>query len=138
MTGRSTVHWLAACAAILGLGCGDGGPQGGELIVELVGGSGGSANLAALSFTLQAVPPNTIDTATVACGGCKLFMARVTEGELRGVITGPLASGPLLRVTVSDRRSPEAYVTQVLEAAKQDYTLVSTSGIRIEIPTTRR
>lgn len=135
MTGRSSVQWLAACAVMLGLGCGDGGPQGGELTVELVG---GSANLAALSFTLRAVPPNTIDTATVACGGCKLFLARVTEGELRGVITGVLASGPLLRVTVSDRRSPEAYVTQVLEAATQNYTLASTSGIRIEIPSTRQ
>lgn len=120
---------VSAFSVALALAC-DGGPQAGELVLEL---ATVSEQLGAVSFTVTAGEPNTIDTLTAACSGCQLFTVRRSEREIRGVITGQIGAGPLVRAAVSDVTTPISYGGVVIEAAAPDFQLVAISGTRLVI-----
>lgn len=107
------------------LGSCDSGPKAGEIVAEIVT---PIVELGAASFRARALEPYTVDTVTAACAGCTVYMTRVTDREVRGVVTGRFGAGPLLRVMVSDRSLREPYSVDLLELAAPDYSLPSISG----------
>ena len=117
-------------AAMLVIAC-DGGPKAGEIVMELVN---PDQPLGALVFTVTSAESFTVDSVTSTCVGCQLFTLRRSERDVRAVITGQLAVGPLIRVAVSDVKTPGAYGAVVIEAAARDFQLVSLTRIRLEIP----
>ena len=121
---------LFPLAVAMVAGC-DSGPQAGDLTVQLVS---PVENLGALSFRITAAEPTMIDTVTAACAGCSVFTTRISGSEMRGVVTGDIGPGAVLRVSVLDTKVPEAYVGQVLEASAPDYELVSITGMELTIP----
>ena len=121
---------LIPLAVVLAAGC-DSGPQAGDLTMHLVS---PVEDLGALSFSITATEPTMIDTVTAACAGCTVFTTRISGSEMRGVVTGDIGPGAVLRVSVSDTKVPEAYVGQVLEASAPDYELVSITGMELTIP----
>ena len=121
---------LVPLAVAIVAGC-DSGPQAGDLTVQLVS---PVEDLGALSFSITATEPTMIDTVTAACAGCTVFTTRISGSEMRGVVTGEIGPGAVLRVSVSDTKVPEAYVGQVLEASAPDYELVSITGMELTIP----
>ncbi len=120
---------IATVAAVLGLGTAvgscDSGPKAGEITAEIVT---PVTELGAASFSARALEPYTIDTVTAACSGCTAYMTRVTEREVRGIVTGRFGGGAVLWVTVSDRGVRDPYSIQLLELAAPDYSLPSVAG----------
>ncbi len=114
--------WAAASVlgTALALACSS-GPDAGELVAQFETGAG---PLSAVSFTVRAEEPQTIDTLTAACAGCRLFTVRVSGREVRGVLTGSLGSGPAFRLRVSDVDPIGAYGGFVMEATDAAFRLV--------------
>ena len=121
---------LIPLAVAMAAGC-DSGSQAGDLTMQLVS---PVEDLGALSFTITAAEPTMIDTVTAACVGCSAFTTRISEREVRGVVTGDIGPGAVLRISVSDTKVREAYVGQVVEASAPDYELVSITGMELTIP----
>jgi hypothetical protein len=121
---------LIPVAVALVAGC-DSGPQAGDLTMHLVS---PVEDLGALSFRITAAEPTTIDTVTAACAGCSVFATRISASEMRGVVTGDVGPGAVLRISVTDTKVPQAYLGQVLEASAPDYELVSSTGMQLTIP----
>ncbi|KPK07229.1 MAG: hypothetical protein AMS20_03195 [Gemmatimonas sp. SG8_28] len=112
-------------AAGTALGSCDSGPKAGEIVAEIVT---PVVELGAASFRARALEPYTIDTVAAACTGCTAYMTRVTDREVRGIVTGRFGAGPLVRVTVSDRDVRDPYSVELLELAAPDYSLPSVAG----------
>ena len=74
-----------------------------------------------------------ITSAAVACTGCRVFAEQPSATELRAVVTGNLAAGPLVRVSVSDTKSPDAYTVQIVQVSSRTYQLRSTGGYSLSI-----
>ncbi len=117
-------------AAMLVIACEGGGPKAGEIVMELVN---PDQPLGALVFTVTSVESFTVDSVTSICVDCRLFTLRRSERDVRAVITGQLAVGPLIRIAVSDVKTPAAYGAVVIEAAAPDFQLVSLTRIGLEI-----
>ena len=120
----------AAIAALL-VSC-DSGPKAGDVTASL---ATPHQELGSVMFQVTAMAPNTIQGLTAACTGCKAFMSRVSDSEVRGIVTGPFGPGALVHVTVSNRRVPQAYAIQLLEMARTDYGLTALSGSTLQFPT---
>jgi hypothetical protein len=120
---------IVTVAAVLGLGTAlgscDSGPKAGEIVAEIVT---PVTELGAASFVTRALEPFTIETATAACPGCAVYTTRVTDREIRGIVTGRFGAGPVVRVTVSDRGVRDPYSIQLLELAAPDYSLPTVAG----------
>ncbi len=122
---------IAASIVALLVSC-DSGPKAGDVTASL---ATPHQELGSVMFKVTAVAPNTIEGLTAACSGCMAFMSRVSESEVRGIVTGPLGGGALVHVAVSDRRVPEAYSVVLLELARADYGLAALSGSSLQFPT---
>ncbi len=116
-------------AARLVIAC-DGGPKAGEIVMELVN---PDQPLGALVFTVTSAESFTVDSVTSICVDCRLFTLRRSERDVRAVITGQLTVGPLIRIAVSDVKTPAAYDAVVIDAAARDFQLVSLTRIGLEI-----
>jgi len=110
----------------------DSGPKAGDVTASL---ATPHQELGSVMFQVTAAAPNTIEGLTAACTGCKAFMSRVSDSEVRGIVTGPFGPGALVHVTVSNTRVPEAYTIQLLELARTDYGLTALSGSTLQFPT---
>ncbi len=97
----------------------DSGPKAGELTAALTT----TTQLGAAMFKVIAVEPYTIEDLTAACSGCRAFMTRVSDREVRGIVTGTFGAGPLVHVGVSDRSVPEAYTIELMQLARTTYAL---------------
>jgi hypothetical protein len=128
---QSAATAIGALAVLLSC---DSGPPSGDLTVEF---SSGQPQLAAVMFEVTATDPHTIDALAPACSGCQLFTARVSERVMRGILTGAVSAGPVVRVTVPDVRVPEGYTVRLMQLAQADYTLVTLVGSSLSIPTER-
>lgn len=122
---RTLLRRVALAAVALAVWTCDTGPKAGEIAAEFVG---PHATLGAASFLVTALDPFTIDTVTAACTGCNAYMTRVSSTEVRGIVTGPFGSEPVVYVTVSDRDERDPYAIRLLELAGTDYTPVAISG----------
>ncbi len=124
---RGAILVLAAA----GLAACDAGPKSGQLTFELTAPLG---NTGAVVFSVLGVAPLAVQGVVPACVGCQVFMTSLTDQELRGVVIGPLTTGPLVHVTVSDIRRPEAYTAEIREVAANDHTLLAATGYTLALP----
>ncbi len=124
------VRWAALAVMVAAMSC-DSGPKAGEIVAELVT---PQQTLGAAMFRVSAVEPYAIDSVTPACSGCRTFTSRVSERELRGVVTGSLSAGPLVRVMVSDRDAQSGYSILLLQLAATTYEIVSLGGSSLTFP----
>lgn len=114
---------------LFGAAC-DTGPEAGELVFAL---STPNADDGAVQFTLTAVAPNTIDGVAAACAGCQVFVETVREAEVRGVLVGEIMAGAALRVTVSDRKSPDMYAASVVAVASRTFALQNAGAYSLTV-----
>lgn len=75
----------------------------------------------AIQFTATAVTPDSIVSVAAACSGCQLFTVRVSATEVRGVVTGDVTAGAVLRLTVTNVGKPEAFAASVVAAASKTF-----------------
>ncbi len=106
------------------------GPAAGELTVSLVT---PNSDDGALVVRVTASESQEITGATVACTGCKIFPERPSATELRAVVTGDLVAGPLVRVSVTDTKSPTSYTVTVQQVASRTFQVRSPSGYSLTI-----
>jgi len=116
-------------AALLGMlvvlgGC-DSGPKAGDLVFDL---TTPNQDDGAIQFRLTATAPASLVSLAAECAGCLVYAEAVSDTEIRGVLLGTVVPGPVLRVTVSDRGSPQSYVATVVAVSDRQYALRSSSG----------
>jgi len=102
----------------LGLACGDGtGPVDRTLVVRLDAAPGDDG---AIVFRVLAAGQERIDTVMPACNACRVFSRRVSDAQVRVVVTGSLAPGALVRIGVSNP-VPQSYTAFAVEGASRSY-----------------
>ena len=126
---------LATIAILFGLSCGDSGPGdptpvAGNLTFSL---TTPNADDGAVLITMTATGGNTITAIAAACSGCLLFSEIVSATQVKGVVTGTLSAGPLVRITVSDANTPSAYSGQINQVASTTFEVRSTSGYALTV-----
>ena len=114
-------------AALLGPAC-DGEPEVGELAVEF---STTTSQDRAIFFKVEAALPRTILGISADCRDCEAFSYAVSDTLMYAVITGPLVSGPIARVTVSDVGSWREYSLTLVEVAGRDHQLRPVSAYQL-------
>lgn len=92
------------------------GPAAGEVTLSL---TTPNTDDGALAFVVSVPAPNEITGATAACGACEVFYTRVSATELRGIVTGPLVTGPVVRLAVAQAGPTQVYRFAVLSAASR-------------------
>ena len=120
--------WVVLLAVLAFLGCDT--RQSGELVYALETPHNDDG---AIQFTLQASPGYEILGVTTSCSSCELFIRGISARHVRAVVTGPLGSGPLLRVMVSDVETPRVYTAQIVQVSSMGYELRSTVGYRLTL-----
>jgi hypothetical protein len=113
-----TRRWLLAGAALLAAACLD-GPTAGEVTLAL---QTPNQDDGAVSFRILVSAPNEVTGVTATCDSCLAFVSRVSPTELRGIITGNLAAGPVARISVLDGSPHQAYSVRVLAVASRTFT----------------
>ncbi len=115
--------------ALLAASCKE-GPTAGELAVNL---TTPNADDGAIQFTATATTPTVITGVSQACGGCKLFVVKVSDTQYKGVLTGQLAAGTLFRIGVSDTKA-SGYAVAINAVANRTYAnRNSTTGYSITL-----
>lgn len=125
---RFVIPVLIALMAISVSGCE--GPTAGEVAIDLVTPNSGDG---AVLFRIETPSTNALGDITAACPGCQAFAYRTGDSEVFCVVTGPLASGPLARVVVSNVGARSGYSVQIIEVADMDHGLRSTEGYELII-----
>lgn len=116
---RLTLYATLGLAVALG-SC-DSGPKAGDLAFSL---ATPNQDDGAIAFRLTTDGVQEIAAVAAACTGCQVFVADGGQGtDVRGILVGDVVAGPVLRVTVSDVKTPGAYTATVLEVAARDYAL---------------
>ncbi len=131
MTRHAMLRLIAATVAALLAGSCDSGPKSGEIVAEL---TTPYTDLAAASFRVTTIEPYAVESATADCPGCSVFTLRVSDRELRGVVTGTFSAGPLFRVLVSDRDAEGVYSVSLMELAVPTAELVGLFGSSLSFP----
>lgn len=98
------------------------GPTAGEISVELVTPNVGDG---AIFFKIETPSSNSLGDVTAACPECRAFVYQTNDAEVYCVITGPLTSGPLVRLSVADVSFRTAYAVTVVAVAGSDHELRS-------------
>ncbi len=111
------------------LSCSD-GPTAGELDIVL---ETSRTDLGAIQFTVRSAEPATIESLTAGCSGCAVFQGRVAAAEVRGIVTGDLSAGTVLRMMVPDVALAAAYAITIQEAATRTFDALPSTGITLRI-----
>jgi hypothetical protein len=116
---------LGALALVFaaGLSC-DSGPVAGELDIDY---TSPTNNDRAIRFVVTAQSPNLLEEVSAACAGCEAYTRKLSDTEVRVILFGPLATGTVARVLVSDRRASSAYTLTLQEIAGADLVVYDTS-----------
>ena len=115
---------MLLAALVLALASCD-GPSAGEVTLIL---TTPNSDDGAVSFAVRVAAPNEVTGATAACTGCEVFYTKVSATELRGIVTGDLAPGPVVRLAVTQGGPNEAYRLDVLEVANRQFDVVEPAG----------
>lgn len=107
----------------------DSGPRVGEVVFAL---ATPNQDDGALQFTVRASDPATVVAVAAACADCEVYADPVSDAELRGVVTGTIVPGPVLRVTVSDRRV-DGYTASVAAVASRTYQIRNAAGYTLTL-----
>ena len=121
---------MLALLAGLAVSAGCSGPTAGELTISLVT---PNSDDGAILLRVTVSESKEVTSLTVACSGCTIFKEQPSATELRAVVTGNLAAGPLVRIAVSDTKSPDAYSAQVQQVASRTYQVRATSGYSLTV-----
>ena len=116
---------LALVAVALLVSTCDSGPKEGELVLSL---TTPNTTDGAVAFTLSANSPETIIGLSADCPGCKVFTYRVGDARVKGIVTGTLSAGPVVRAMVSNIKDPTQYGVTIQAVAAPNYILRGTSG----------
>ena len=108
----------------------DSGPQAGELVISL---SAPNQQDGAVAFTLTALEPNTIESLAAGCTGCQVWVTRVSDAQVRAIVTGTIVPGVVVRVTVSDVKKPDQYSASIQQVAARSYDLRGLSGYSLTV-----
>lgn len=120
---------VALCSLVLaGTSCDE--PNAGELLVEL---ATPNASDGAIAFRVESSYAVDVTGVTAACTGCQAFMHRVSDSDFYCVVTGPLTSGPLVRLAVSNVVLRSAYKVTIEEIAGLDHRLRSPTGYELRL-----
>jgi len=117
-------------AAMVAFATCDSGPQAGELVISL---SAPNQQDGAVAFTVNAAEPNTVESLVAGCTGCQVWIFRVSDAQVKGIVTGSVVPGPVLRVTVTDMRRPESYSATIQEVAAPTFALRGLSGYSLTV-----
>ncbi len=128
MIRRPSRFALLALLALASESCS--GPVAGELTVALVTPNNDDG---AIVVRVTASESKEITGVSLACGNCKIFNEQPSTTELRAVLTGDLAAGPLLRVSVTDTREPSSYTAQITALATRTYQVRSASRYSLTV-----
>lgn len=120
---------LALLLGMAALGC-DSGPAVGEVEFDLLT---PNTDDGAVQFTVTAAEGQTLTAVAAACGGCQVFAQSSGDREIRGVLVGDIAPGPVLLVTVSDVKSKQAYSATVDAVAARDFSVRDPGGYSLSI-----
>ncbi len=120
---------LVFLASTLALSCFD-GPTAGEVTLSL---TTPNTDVGALAFVVTIPAPNEITGASGACAGCDVFYTRVSATELRGIVTGDLVAGPVVRLAVAQAGPNQAYRVQVLAVASRQFAERAPSGYTLTV-----
>ena len=123
-------RFLAVLLGLVVAACSS-GPEPGELTFEL---TTPNSDDGAIQFRLTATLPNTLTGVSAGCAGCTVFSEATSETEILGVVTGQIRAGRLVRVSVSDVQTPEAYRASVVAVASRDFGLRSAPRYRLSLP----
>ncbi len=92
-----------------------------------------NADDGAVSFVVMVAAPNEVTGASAACVGCDVFYAKVSRTELRGIVTGDLVAGPVVRLGLSEAGPNQAYRVDVLEVTNRQFALRSPGGYNLTV-----
>lgn len=121
---------VIALAALLVAGGCTTAPVAGELSVNL---ATPNADDGAILVRITGSGAAVVTGATAACTGCRIFAAKVSDTELKVVITGTIAAGAVARVSVSDVNTPASYGVQILDVASRTYVKRATTGYSLTL-----
>ncbi len=116
--------------ALLASGSCSSAPVAGELTISLVTPNSDDGAIVVWVFAAES---KEVTSATVACTGCRIFMEQPSATELRAVVTGELAAGPLIRVSVTDTKEPSSYTAQITALATRTFQVRSASGYSLTV-----
>ena len=122
-------RWILAGAGLLAFACLD-GPTPGEVTLGL---QTPNQDDGAVSFRILVSAPNEVTGVTATCDSCMAFVSRVSATELRAIITGNLAAGPVARIAVLDGSPNQAYSVRVLEIASRTLTPRDVTGYTLSV-----
>lgn len=125
---RRSISSLATALAIVLLGSCSEGPKAGELEVQL---TTPNSDDGAIQFTATAVAPLQLNELTAACSGCKLFLVKISNTDYRGVITGNIAAGTFMRLSVPDTKARSSYSVQINAVASRTSAIRSVNGYSV-------
>ena len=120
--------------ALAQLSCGDSGPVAGEIGLSYE--SPGSDDQA-IRLTVTASEPLTLNDLTATCSGCQAFVRQVSETEIRAILYGPLPSGNIALLSVSDIGVLNGYSVALHEVADGDLGLHSPDTRTLSITSAR-
>lgn len=126
---RGALAWLTPVLAAAWVACFD-GPAAGEVTLSL---RTPNADDGAVSFVVMVAAPNEVTGASAACVGCDVFYAKVSRTELRGIVTGDLVAGPVVRLGLSEAGPNQAYRVDVLEVTNRQFALRSPGGYNLTV-----
>lgn len=129
MRARVSALALLAVVALVSGSC-TSAPVAGQLTISLVT---PNSDDGAVVIRVTAAESKEITSATIACGTCKIFKEQPSATQLVAVVTGNLAAGPLVRVSVSDTKKPDFYTVQITAVASRTYQVRSTAGYSLSI-----
>ncbi len=116
------------------LSCGDSGPVAGDVVLSYVSPGGYDQ---AIRLTVTASAPLTLDDLTATCSGCQAFVRRVSDTEIRAILYGPLPSGNVALVSVSDIGVLSGYSVSLHEVADGSLTLPAPATRTLSITSAR-
>lgn len=130
---RKTTRFAALLAAVaITVNCGGGGtenndPTPGDLTLTL---NTPNSNDGAIRLTITG--PDAPTAVTAVGGGVQVFKSALGT-TMTIIVTGALADGPLLHITVPDTRDDEDYNVAVNEVSSTSYAVVATTGYSVDV-----